>query len=263
MMVRGVVLAALCVGLFSAVGASPAKADFSACESAFYAKTPDEQITLYTLCITKGGLPLRDRSGAYNNRASLYMGQGELDKAFADLNKAIEYDESWGVSYLNRGIIHRARHELAEAEADFTAATQHLPNRIWAEAYSARGAVRAARGDFPAALADFDLAIRQDRKNPSGLNSKAWLLATSSEDHVRDGAAAVDLAKRAVALGDTAGARDTLAAAYAEAGRFDEAVAEQRRAMEMLQKRGAASNAGFEARLALYLEKHPYRETAP
>lgn len=262
-MLRSFALATLCAGLVSAVGVSLAKADFSACESAYHAKSVDDQIQLYTLCITKGGLPLQTRSGAYNNRASLYMAKGEVDKALADLNKAIEYDPTWGISYLNRGNIHRARHELAEAEADFTAATQHLPNRIWADAYSARGWVRAARGDFPSALADFDLAIRQNRKNPVGLTSKAWLLATSPEDRVRDGVTAVNLAKQAVALSDTPTAHDALAAAYAEAGRFDEAVAEQRRTMEMMRKQGLTADPSFDARLTLYMQRHPYRAVMP
>ena len=54
----------------------------------------------------------------------------------------------------------------------------------------------------------------------------AWLLATSPEASLRDGARAVELAQRAVRLtgGREPDALDTLAAAYAEAGRFAEAV---------------------------------------
>ena len=58
------------------------------------------------------------------------------------------------------------------------------------------------------------------------LNDLAWMLATCSDDQVRDGAEAVRCAERACQLTafKQAGMVGTLAAAYAEAGRFPEAV---------------------------------------
>jgi membrane associated rhomboid family serine protease len=68
---------------------------------------------------------------------------------------------------------------------------------------------------------------------PEAINAVAWTLATAREDELRDGARAVDLARRACALTDWREASfiDTLAAAYAEAGLWDKALAIQRLAL--------------------------------
>ena len=62
-------------------------------------------------------------------------------------------------------------------------------------------------------------------------------------------------------LKDDAPYRGTLAAAYAEAGRFDDAVAEQERAIEMLRTTGRDDEiADFQNRLDLYRYGQPYRD---
>ena len=62
-------------------------------------------------------------------------------------------------------------------------------------------------------------------------------------------------------LNDIPDSRDTLASAFAEAGRFDDAVAEQERAIEMLRAAGKHGMAAvFESRLDLYRREQPYRQ---
>lgn len=68
------------------------------------------------------------------------------------------------------------------------------------------------------------------------MNDLAWLLAVSPPDDVRNGAQALELAERACTA---TGYRDprlmaTLAAAYAEVGRFSEAVAIATKALDLL-----------------------------
>ena len=64
-----------------------------------------------------------------------------------------------------------------------------------------------------------------------------------------------------MALIDDPEPRGTLAAAYAEAGRFDDAVVEQERAIEMLQAAGRHDQvAGYRSHLDLYRRGQPYRE---
>ena len=78
---------------------------------------------------------------------------------------------------------------------------------------------------------------------------------------MRDGREAVRLAREAVRLDDIPVYRDTLASAFAEAGRFGDAVAEQERAIEMLRAAGRHDEvAGFQSRLELYRRNEPYRE---
>ena len=87
----------------------------------------------------------------------------------------------------------------------------------------------------------------------------AWVLATSPVDKLRDGKRAVELAKQAVELtgGKQAEFHDTLAAAYAEAGQFDEAVRSQERALEDA-RYAAVEGGGARQRLELYRSKKPY-----
>ena len=68
--------------------------------------------------------------------------------------------------------------------------------------------------------------IRSRPSDTNLLNDTAWILATNPNASVRDGAEAVELAQRAVKLsgGQEPAILDTLAAAYAEAGRFADAV---------------------------------------
>ena len=91
----------------------------------------------------------------------------------------------------------------------------------------------------------------------------AWLRATAADAALRDGAEALRLAREAVRLrgDDHPDALDTLAAAYAAAGRFEDAAAAARRAAAL-----ARAAPGFESlaprieqRLRLYLRSEPYR----
>ena len=91
------------------------------------------------------------------------------------------------------------------------------------------------------------------------LNGYAWLRATSSAAGVRNGELALAQAQQAVALEPNAAYLDTLAAAYAELGQFDKALATQREALALA--------AGDEAlvrelnrHLDAYAQGRPWRE---
>ena len=93
--------------------------------------------------------------------------------------------------------------------------------------------VRAARcnlyvtaGDHAAAKADFEAAVQALPGDPSLANNLAWLLATSPQDELRDGARAVALATRACELTkhQVPALVGTLAAAHAESGDFKQAL---------------------------------------
>ena len=96
------------------------------------------------------------------------------------------------------------------------------------------------------------------------VNQLAWVLATCAEASVRNGAEAVELAQRAAQL---SGGREpailgTLAAAYAEAGRFPEAVQTARKALELAtQQNKQALARSIQAKLPLYQAGTPFRQT--
>ena len=85
------------------------------------------------------------------------------------------------------------------------------------------------------ALAHYQKSLETQPNNPQILANLAWLLATCREASVRNGAGAVELAQRANQLsgGQDAMILRTLAAAYAEAGRFAEAITTAQRALEL------------------------------
>lgn len=102
-----------------------------------------------------------------------------------------------------------------------------------------------------------------DAGYPTIQNDFAWMLATSPNPGLRNGVLAVEYAKKAVAATQRkhAGFLDTLAAAYAEAGDFDQAVVIQKESIALL--RDANSKQDYTSRLKLYETKAPYRERKP
>jgi len=74
---------------------------------------------------------------------------------------------------------------------------------------------------------------------PLAMGNAAWVMATASDERLRDGPEAVRLAERACRLtgGTDANLLATLAVAYAEAGRFPEAVEAARRALDLARPR--------------------------
>ena len=89
------------------------------------------------------------------------------------------------------------------------------------------------------------------------------MLATCPEASVRNGAEAVELAQRAVQLSDgrVPAILGTLAAAYAEAGRFPEAVQTARKALDLATQRNELALAEeIKAKIPLYEAGTPFRE---
>jgi serine/threonine-protein kinase len=93
----------------------------------------------------------------------------------------------------------------------------------------------------------------------------AWLLATCWDDSIRDGKREVELATKACELTEWKDPVyvDTLAAAYAEAGKFDEAVKWEKKAMEQPGVLGPAALEQAKAQLKLYVAHKPYHEPRP
>ncbi len=164
-------------------------------------------------------------------RGQAYAGKGKLRPALDDYEEAIKYQRDFPWVYLERGLIYQAGKRWNSAVRDFQKAIE-------------LGEQRPPDRDF----ANF-------------LNDLAWLRATCPEPEVRDGKAALSLAKRACALSEWEEANfvDTLAAAYAETGEFSKAAAFQEGAMWMTGVT-AEGRAGMEQRLNLYREHKPFRE---
>src|ERR1035441_6373154 len=113
------------------------------------------------------------------------------------------------------------------------------------------------------ALAHWRQALRQAPDNVRLLNDTAWPVAASADAALRNGTEAVTLAGHAV---DLTSGRDpallaTLAAAYAEAGRFDKAVELEKRATDLATQEGNAPLAAtLRTRLTQLQAKMPIRQ---
>ena len=118
-------------------------------------------------------------------------------------------------------------------------------------------------GQDEAALGQFQLMLRAQPESPPALNNVAWMLATHHSADIRDPEQAVDLAERATRLAGRPDASilDTLAAAYAAANRYEQAVAVASQALELAQTAGAESQVkSLQQRLHLYQQTTPYRQ---
>jgi tetratricopeptide (TPR) repeat protein len=99
-------------------------------------------------------------------------------------------------------------------------------NRADSATYVKRGYLYETMSNFISAASDYKRAYTLDPENATNLNAYAWLLATSPNDEVRDGKLAFDLASKACKITHWSvwNYVGTLAAAYAEAGDFEQAI---------------------------------------
>jgi tetratricopeptide (TPR) repeat protein len=119
-------------------------------------------------------------------------------------------------------------------------------------------------GEFSEALAQFRKLALAQPDSPPTLNSLAWVLATCPEDALRDGAEAVRMAHGACQLTGFKQSPylSTLAAAYAEAGRFPEAIDAEETALRLQIAAGDNALTGLNRQLlAYYRAGRPFHET--
>jgi tetratricopeptide (TPR) repeat protein len=116
-------------------------------------------------------------------------------------------------------------------------ALEHLDRAVqfspdFAEAHACIADLESSRGKFRESIDEYHKALYYRPALPGVLNNLAWLLATNEDPDIRDGGEAVRFAERACELTDhrVTVYIGTLAAAYAEAGRYPDAVRAAERA---------------------------------
>ena len=143
----------------------------------------------------------------------------------------------------NLGVIEATNGRIDEAVDEFEAVL--ALNRKHVAARFALGATLLGQGRPSEAAEAFQAVLETDPDHLEAIRRLAWLLATASDGSVRDGAEAVRLAERACEATNFAdpNSLDTLAAAFAETGRFAEAVATCRKAVALATAGGKNSQA--------------------
>jgi tetratricopeptide (TPR) repeat protein len=235
---------------------------------------------------------------AHNDLARLLQSQGRLEESVRHYTAALQFDPSLaeahnnlGILYVQQGRLAGGTAELREAlllhpgneETEFNLALALNEQGQWREALVLWQRLAPARPKDPAAqfqcgralaglgktgeaMSQFAAALLLTPDSPEALQALAWILSTDPHPELRHGGEAVPMAEKACQLTDR---RQpvmlvTLAAAYAEAGRFDEAVAAARQARDLTAAQGQKE---IETKAGLVLVAvqagHPFREPQP
>jgi protein O-mannosyl-transferase len=199
------------------------------------------------------------RMDIYNNLGQAYRMTTNENEAISayESSLAISSDQPAVQAALGQCLLDSKQPE--QAVADFRAAIDLDPNNAGAQL--GLGMCLASAGRDAEALGHFRAAVKADANSAMALNNLAWLLATDPDPALRNGPEAVSLAERACQLTDFQDAQSigTLAAAYAEAGRFDEAIATARKAYGVALADGERDIADRNAQLLKLYEAHkPY-----
>ena len=204
---------------------------------------------------------------AHNNLGYAFLRKGRVDEGMAQLRQAVELSPDLEAAQYDLGTALLQSGRVDEAIIHFRRALGLRPDDI--RVYNNLGAAFLLQsGQVDKAIHCYQKVL--ELQPGSGVASRnlcqvAWLLATSPEASVRDGAKAVELAEQMDRL--TGGADPvyvrTLAAAYAEAGRFAEAVATGQRALQMaITQKNAVLVDALRAQIALYQAGSPFRDTS-
>ena len=193
-----------------------------------------------------------------NDNLGLALAQvGRIEEALPYFRKAVEIDPRSFAGHNNLAGALRRTGRVDEAVSHWRTALELNPRS--AAAHNNLGDTLYAQGKYAEAVAHWRAGLQTEPDRVTTMNRLAWVLATCRESAVRNGGEAVTVAERALKV---SGGRDpavlsTLAAAYAEAGRFPEAVETVRRAL------GLSTTQAQEAlrqALAIYQAGKPWRE---
>jgi tetratricopeptide (TPR) repeat protein len=236
----------------------------------------------------------RDNAIAHVNLGVAYEGQGRAEAAMREYQSALGINPSLAEVHNNLGNLLESAGRTNEALAQFLEAVRLKPGaplshdnlatllvrmgrydeamRQYAEAAGLdprdprpdylMGKALLRQGRSREAVRCFREALRLDANHLRSLVCLARVLASDPDARARNGPEAVTLAQQALAIagGKVALLLDTLGMAYAEAGRFEEAEAAARQAIEQAQAGGETAAVGaLRERLKLYESRRPWR----
>jgi tetratricopeptide (TPR) repeat protein len=199
----------------------------------------------------------RTYANTWYNRGEIKYARGDFQGAIQDYSQAVRYNPQDPQAYNSRGHALYRVGRYREAISDFDRAVQFGPED--ATAYNNRGDAYADQGFYTEAVRDYRQAIRLNPKLGRAYQSISWLMATCPEERYRDAQFALDAARKSIEIDGDKDYRylDTLAAALANAGQYDEAVQTQEKAVAMAP---AEDVARYRQRLDRDKEGKPYRD---
>ncbi|MGO9108615.1 MAG: tetratricopeptide repeat protein, partial [Thermoguttaceae bacterium] len=198
---------------------------------------------------------------ALGNLGSMYVKQKNFDAAIQ------QYERILSLCPRNRKAFSEMARALSEqgnqpqAEVCLGRAVELEPASV--ELHFRLAETQQRLGKTQEALGSYSMVLRLRPGERGALNNIAWIHATHPFARFRDGAKAVELLLPLAAAKDCdANLLDTLAAAYAEAGRFDEALQTVQEAIDKArdEKTSPESLADMQRRATLYKKYQAYRD---
>ena len=195
---------------------------------------------------------------AHNFYGATLFRQGKYDEALRHFQAAMESNPFNSQGLTNIGVIEFARGNLGKAKEYLERAVESDPR--YAKAHFNLALIEAKEGHARLAADHYEKCLAVTPEDPMALGNLAWLYATSPDDSLRNGPRALELAQKLEKVAVNPGARvfDILAAAYAETGKFDEAVRMAERALSLTRD----DDPSVEKRrglVDLYRARKPYR----
>ena len=192
---------------------------------------------------------------AYANRATLYVQAKDLQAAVKDYEQAVQIDSQFATAHVGLGRVCHMLSRWDQAIEHYTAAAEIEPTS--ADIFCSRGDLQADRGHYSEALADYARTIELDHEFAHAYRNGAWLLATCPDENFRDPENAVLGAQQALecSYGERHIALDTLAAALASNGQFEEAITAVTQAVDLAPEDAKYT---YLTRLQLYQDSKPF-----
>jgi len=196
-----------------------------------------------------------------NNFGHALLLMGQVDAAYGHLKKAIELDPTYVAAYNNMGSTLLEKGQLEESYAYLANALRIDPDLVAARFNIANTLLQMGRAEE--AHSHLQKALERAPNDAEAQKNMAWILATCPDARFRNGAKAVELAERANELtkGRNPVMAVTLAAAYAEVGRFSDAIKTAEVAYRLANDSGNVALArAARAHITLYRSGEPARD---
>jgi len=198
---------------------------------------------------------------AENNLGIVFLRQGKVDEAISLLQAAVDLrpDNSPAHENLAKALLQKG--QVAEALIHYRKLLELQPDNI--EVHNIVGTVLVQQGEIKDGVEEWQKVLAIQPDNGNAMSNLAWVFATSPDQSLRDGPKAVELAEQALRL---SGSRipilfRTLAAAYAESGRFSDAIQTAQKGIELANSQGNPGLATeLKGNIALYQERQPLRD---
>jgi tetratricopeptide (TPR) repeat protein len=200
----------------------------------------------------------------HNNLGNALVRKRLANEAIAHYEEAVRLRPDYADAHYNFGSVLLEEGRIDEAIAHWEKALAIQPSD--ADVHTSLGNALLHKGLVKDAMVHYQKALEISPQDALARNNLAWILATSADASIRNGPKAVELAEQAVQLvrGRDPNFFRTLAAAYAESGRFSEAIDAAQRSREIATPQDSAGLVStLEREIALYRTGTPLRKAFP